>query len=140
MERLLAKIGVSDSELAFVGDRQVMGGRERVRDERKLPNNEKTSGETKKGWCHDNTSLFVYTWVENCSLLPIQVEWNRQFAKPPCFLASRVMSPSLRQRITRSQFVRESPGYSVVHCSHDDSQPWMIGPMQLRTPTPTLDH
>ena len=37
----------------------------------------KAGGKTKKGWCHDNTSLFVYTWVENCSLLPIQVAGAR---------------------------------------------------------------
>ncbi len=57
-----------------------MGKRDRARDERKAPDNEKTGRKTKKSWCHDNTSLFVYTWVENCSLLPIQVEWDRQFA------------------------------------------------------------
>jgi hypothetical protein len=44
-----------------------MSDRELARDERKAPDNEKTGGKTKKGWGHDNTSLFVYKWVENCS-------------------------------------------------------------------------
>jgi len=53
--------------MAWARDRQVMRERDGARNERKAPDNEKTDGKTKKGWCHDNTSLFVYTWVKNCS-------------------------------------------------------------------------
>ena len=67
VERLLAKMGFLGLEMALGRDRQVMSDRDRARDERKAPDNEKTGGKTKKGWGHEDTSLFVYTWVENCS-------------------------------------------------------------------------
>jgi hypothetical protein len=60
-------MGFLGLKMAWARDRQVMSDRDLARDERKAPDNEKTGGKTKKGWCHDNTSLFVYTWVENCS-------------------------------------------------------------------------
>ena len=66
VERLWAKTGFFGFEMALARDRQVMGERDRARDERKAPINEKPGGKTKKGWCHD-TSLFVTKWVENCS-------------------------------------------------------------------------
>jgi hypothetical protein len=60
-------MGFLGIEMAWRSDRQVMSNRDGVRDERKAPDNEKTGGKTKKGWDHEDTSLFVYTWVENCS-------------------------------------------------------------------------
>jgi hypothetical protein len=59
-------MGVLGFEMALAKDRQVMSDRDLARDERKALVNEKPGGKTKKSWCHD-TSLFVTTWVENCS-------------------------------------------------------------------------
>ena len=50
-----------------------MGERDRARAKQKAPNNEKTGGKTKKGRCHDNTSLFVYLWVGFRSLPLVKV-------------------------------------------------------------------
>ena len=60
-------MGVLGFEMALAKDRQVMSDRDLARDERKALVNEKPGGKTKKGWGHDNTSLFVHKWVENCS-------------------------------------------------------------------------
>ena len=48
VDRLLAKMGFLGFEMAFGRDRQVMAKRDRARDERKAPDNEKTVGKRKK--------------------------------------------------------------------------------------------
>ena len=63
--------------MALVRDRQVMWGETGRETSGKGRINEKTGGKTKKGRCHDNTSLFVYLWVGIRSLPLVQVAGAR---------------------------------------------------------------